>query len=139
MQNHQITTGIEDDVRTKKKQQLHDQRQHLVDEVTTLLSHNASEGLRWTGSRSDLLEALHIAYLYGRLIDEEGQLLTFRDIVERSCIILHLPILRNPWATVVRAKGRKGLRQTTFFERYCHQRHREPRREPIMSLVLSDK
>ena len=103
--------------------------------MTALLRHDASEGLRWTGSRSDLLEALHIAYVYGRLIDEDGQLLTFRAIVDRTCTILHLPGLRNPWATVERAKGRKGMRQTTFFERYCHQRHREPRREPITSLI----
>lgn len=136
MQNHQIFAGqLTNDPRSMSIEHLHNMRLSLVGEVTALLNRDASEGLRWHGTRRDLLEALHTAYFYGRIVDADGQLLSFLEIVKRSYDILHLPCPHNPWSIVVRAKNRKGMRQTTFFERYCHLRQSAPSKGIIEHLI----
>ena len=102
-----------------KSRQREESARSLVAEVCQLLNEPPGTELTWTGSRSDLMEALHTAYLLGEVCDEQGQPYSFAAMVSRACELLHCPVPHNPSAIAARARGRKGVRQTSFFERYC--------------------
>lgn len=67
--------------------------------------------VRWKGSMPDLLEMLHVAWYYGRPLDENLQPLTFGRMSADMCRRLHVRAPLNPYATVGRVRERKD--QTT--------------------------
>ena len=105
--------------RAMKAQQREESAHSLVVEVCQLLNEPPGTDLTWTGSRSDLIEALHTAYLLGEVCDEHGHPYSFAAMVGHACKLLHCPVPRNPSAIAARARERKGVRQTNFFDRYC--------------------
>ena len=91
----------------------------MAQEVEQLLKeHQEQEGLTWTGSKADLMEALYYAFESGCLHDDYGMLLTFADIVRRGCTLLHIEPSRNPYVTALRARQRKGMKNLNYLERY---------------------
>lgn len=113
-------------------------QQRLADEVKSLMEHEEHEGLYWSGTSTDLMEALHAAYSTGQLQDEQGICLTFRTIVSRVCSVLHVGQPHNPYECASRGRRRKGMRMNSFMERYERQisRHHE---QPIWINISQEK
>lgn len=107
----------------------------LANEVQTILCRHFSDRLQWTGSTIDLMEALYVAYLTASLLDEEGNYLSFRQIVERGCSILHAKVPRNPYDVARRGTLRKGLKCKPYLERYLWQKQHRPQSRPFCQLI----
>ena len=100
-------------------------QQLLAQEVMALLSHHENEGLHWTGTSIDLMEALHLAYETGLLEDDEGTCLPFTLIVGRACRLLHVPQPSNPYECASRGSRRKGRKMPSFIDRYVRRLRRQ--------------
>jgi hypothetical protein len=137
MKNTLITLadGHEAEVRAMERERRNMLRQRLCEEVEWVLSHDACDELLWTGTLTDLMEALHMTYVYGRMTDEEGELLTFKAMVRMACGVLHVKEPRNPWAKVGRANTRKGVHRSTFMQRYGLIIDQKPAERPLRRYV----
>lgn len=106
-------------MRATEQQKRHREAQHrLSEEVRRVMNSSEHEGLHWTGTRVDLMEALHVAYLTGDLTDEWGIMMTFNSIVRRVCRVLHVQMPSNPYEMAARGSHRKGMQMNTYMERY---------------------
>lgn len=103
---------------TERQKMRREAEQRLAAEVGELLQHNEQEGLHWSGTSIDLMEALHVAYATGELTDEMGICLSFSTIVRHACLVLHTPMPRNPYETASRGSRRKGRLMNTYMDRY---------------------
>lgn len=99
----------------------------MAQEVEQLLKeHQEQEGLTWTGSKADLMEALYYAFESGCLHDDYGMLLTFADIVRRGCTLLHITPPSNPYLMANRGRQRKGMKRLNFLDRYLVMMEKQP-------------
>ena len=129
MTNHTIPTSPE--TLTSR-----DAERLLAAEVAAvILSSSADEHLHWTGTAIDLMEALYTAYLTYTLRDDQGNCLSFRQIVSRACAVLHMPVPHNPYEVACRARRRKGLKCLPFLDRYLWQKQHHPHTQPFLRLV----
>lgn len=108
----------------------------LADEVSMLLRRDEQEGLRWKGSRTDLMEALHVAYTTGNVTDDCGRCLTFTRIVSRACRVLHAPAPRNPYHRAARGRERKGILCRSYMERYLYMLRNGRNSRPLATDIL---
>ena len=88
------------------------------------------------GSQTDLMEALHTAYLFGNLHNDQGQPCTFKEIVNHACrrLFAH-PVPSNPTALASRGRYRKGVKRQSFFDRYCLLQSHGKGCRPLLQLV----
>lgn len=91
----------------------------LVREFIKLFNYKQSGELIWKGSVPDLMEVAHLAYHSGNVCDGNGRVCTFKYIVSRTCLLLNIKEPNFPRQIAYRAEVRKGIRETTFLERYC--------------------
>jgi hypothetical protein len=77
------------------------------------------------------MEALHEAYLSGAVRDEEGRVMTFMQLVRRACMILHMPVPRNPYDCARRGQIRKGMINSSYLERYSYLLNFRGNQEPL--------
>ena len=108
----------------------------LTEEFAKILVMNPEKKACWKGTKTDLVEVAHIAYECGTICNNNGELMTFTELVVRACQSLHVEVPRNPRRTAYQARNRKGTRQRTFMERYCmmlYERHIE---QPLLENVL---
>ena len=70
---------------THTKQLLSEAQQHLVKAFTPLLSFESKGRHKWIGTKTDLLEMAHLAYMSDTVRDEQGRHATFRWIASRIC------------------------------------------------------
>lgn len=101
-----------------KAQQMKEARERLTEEFVELLQLSPEDGTRWTGTVTDLVEVVHIAYMQGTVCCDDGAACTFRQLVNTACAILHVKPPCNPRGCAYQAEQRKGVRCRTFLERY---------------------
>ncbi len=118
-----------------QQQHLHDVRQRLVAEVEELMTHLPFEGLYWKGTVTDLMEALYMAFRYGRLFDIDGHPRTFTSVARQCSAILNRSCPSNPTAKAARGAQRKGVQESPFMVRYERMVERNPLRHPFTELV----
>lgn len=106
---------------TMKTQQMREARERLTEEFIDMLRMSPDDGVKWTGTMRDLMEAAHVAYIYGTLCDAEGTACTFRALAARACSVLHVAMPRHPSAVAYQGEQRKGVRRRPFIERYAVQ------------------
>ncbi|MCR4852635.1 MAG: hypothetical protein K5893_03490 [Prevotella sp.] len=123
-------------IRAMELERRHRMRKRLCNEVETMLSHGESDGLMWTGTQTDLMEALHLAYIYGRMTNDDGELVNFSELVKMACNVLHVKEPRNPWAKVGRAGVRKGVRRSSLMKRYNALIDKDPKAQPLRQFVV---
>ena len=111
-------------------------RRQLAAEVEQLLSRTPADGLHWQGTKTDLMEALHVVYLTGSVLNPDGRSVTFQALVARVCRVLHVTPPANPYAYATRASLRKGIYQSAFLERYCHMLYHGGLPRPLHQQLL---
>jgi hypothetical protein len=92
----------------------------LAEEVRSMLHQNERERLHWTGTTTDLMEALHVAFDTGLLTNDEGDPMSFMQIVRQACRILHHRMPGNPYDAAMRGTRRKGVLRHNYADRYCY-------------------
>lgn len=96
-----------------------------------IISHSPGEGLHWRGTKLDLIEMAHVAFVHGSLRDPMGSPLSFATLVRRGCAVFGLAVPRNPRAYAEKARQRKGIFQCPFSARYAWQLYRNDNCEPM--------
>jgi hypothetical protein len=127
--------GRDGDVQTMRKHKREESLQMLISEVSELLNQTENEQLVWHGSQTDLMEALHTAYLFGNLHNDQGQPCTFKEIVNHACRLFAHPVPSNPTALASRGRYRKGVKRQSFFDRYCLLQSHGKGCRPLLQLV----
>lgn len=99
-----------------------DRRAIVIDRMIVyterLLRTPPSEGLRWTGTMTDLVEAAHEVWQTGRILGADGRPMAFRELLSRLCVILHRRMPSNAHALLCQTRLRKGVRSSPIVTRY---------------------
>lgn len=107
----------------------------IVADFSELLNHETVEGLRWTSTKTDLVELSHLVWETGLLLDARGIPLSFCNIVRRICRVLNVVSPANPSGVLDKIRARKNIRVRPIVERYMllyhHQRILHPMRLDI--------
>lgn len=88
----------------------------ITEKVMYLLSLRYEDGVRWKGSKADLLELIHEVYVHGdiKMPDRCHANLTY---LVRTCFAnLGLMVMKNVHSHVRRAAKRKGIRSGRLVE-----------------------
>ena len=107
----------------------------MASQFCELLGRSPRENLYWQGSVTDLMDLSHEVYLSERLVDSHGRPYGFRRIVELACQVLHVVTTCNPYSMAFNARNRKGVRQTSFFSRYCWLMFKSHTPNPLRQMV----
>lgn len=108
-----VTSEVMDDAAEVRRELL----ERMTRYVGWLLQHSPREGMRWTGTMTDLAEGAHLVWLTGRLLASDGRPMTFRELMERLCAVLHRPLPHNVHSLLCQARHRKGIRSMPFMDR----------------------
>ena len=104
---------------TLTKEQRDHARRQMTGQLAQLLARSPGESLYWMESKTDLMDMVHEAFMTELLVDSQGRPYSFAGIAKRACAVLHVPEPSNPYSIAYKARGRKGVRQKSFFSRYC--------------------
>lgn len=92
--------------------------ERMTEHFGRLLRTPLREGLRWSGTMTDLVESAHIVWLTGRIVDKDGRPMTFRALLQCACRVLHRRMPYNAHALLAQAARRKGVRSCSVIDRY---------------------
>lgn len=99
--------------------QAREQEAAVVKELTRMVKAILSSegGMRWIGSKTDLLEMLKVVSDKGGIVLDDGRVAGFAGLVERTFGVFGLRRVTNPYSVVQRASGRKGVRGSSVMDR----------------------
>ena len=92
--------------------------------------------LYWTGTKIDLIELAYEVFTSGMVTDSAGRPYTFIDIVSKTFASLHVSDPSNPYSTICKAHVRKGVRQQSFFSRFCFMVFNGRRKNPLNAMIV---
>jgi hypothetical protein len=98
----------------------------IVADFSELMNREPDEGLRWTSTKTDLIELSHLVWESGLLLDERGMPLSFLSIVKKVFKVLNVVPPQNPSGMFEKTRERKNIRVRPVAERYLllhHQQH----------------
>lgn len=124
--------------RPHEKEQKMQARKHLIDTFTALYLNGEKEKLRWNGTKTDLLEAIHLIYIYGEIKDETGRLARLTHLIRFYFGMFRLQCPNNPHALIRNAAMRKNKQQIAFLERYCWQLFEKKNENPLNVWVSAE-
>lgn len=104
-----------------------------------LVKSKEARNIYWTGTKTDLVELTHEMFTSGTMKDDMGRPCAFKEVMDTACHILHVKAPQNPYSMVSRARSRKGIRQQSFFSRYCWMLHRNHRKNPLHAMLRAIK
>ena len=87
----------------------------LRKQVTAIITEKVREmmkegcGMRWIGSKADLLELLHEVYVHGTLLTPDMRPIQMKTLVTKCFSNLGLSVMHNCYARTSRAEQRKGI------------------------------
>lgn len=105
-------------MRTTDKELMMRNELRVIDDMKNLLTHSVDEGLKWRGTKTDLVEMVHILYESEELIDEDGLPVTFKQLLIRCCSVVHERVPRNPATYLTQARQCKGIKRAPLLMRY---------------------
>lgn len=91
-------------------EQRHKVTECITQKVEYILQLDAKAGVKWGGSKADLLELLHEVYLRGRLEMPDGRPVMMTYLVTQCFQNLGLTVMKNYRSHTQRAVARKGIR-----------------------------
>ena len=112
-------TGHGEYSQTLSREQRQKARKAMAEQAVELMRRSTRENLYWIENKTDLMEMAHVAFMTEMIKDGQGRPYKFADIAKRLCDVLHVPVPSNPYSVAYNARTRKGIRQQTFFSRYC--------------------
>lgn len=104
---------------TLSKEQRREARRLMAKQLGELLACSPRENLYWNESKTDLIDLVHEVFVSAMLVDRQGRPYTFRKMAKLACAVLHMPEPSNFYSIVYNARNRKGIKQKSFFSRYC--------------------
>ena len=113
-----LTTDKQQADKQRERARRREARLSMTAEVKDILTHSEDEGLLWTAPVIDLMEALYYVYEEGALVDDNQQPMAFLELVRRCTAVLHVKMPANPYRQAQRGRERKGVKHTSFLERY---------------------
>lgn len=116
--NHTNTQCEDNDMKNAARERKRQTEERLTADITGILNRAYGKRIYWTGSITDLMEAVYTAYMSGSIYDDRGQPCSFKHLVHEACHVLHVPEPVNPRSYIYRAQNRKGIRQEPFIHRY---------------------
>ena len=102
---------------TDKERMMHNELR-VIEDMKELLQHREDEGLQWHGTKTDLVEMVHILYESEEVRDEYGVPVAFKALLCRICMILQVKMPRNPCSYLGQARECKGIRRAPLLIRY---------------------
>lgn len=90
----------------------------VIEEMKQLMEHNEEDGLRWKGTKTDLVEMVHILWESEQLRDDDGLPVTFRELMIRCFKVVHMKMPRNPASYLAQARQCKGMKRMPLLLRY---------------------
>ena len=108
---------------------------HLEQALSRLLARQPADGLRWTGTKTDLFVIAHLMYMDADPIGDDGQPMTFTSLLARLAAILHVTLPHNPRSYVTKDLANKHCRRLSFLDRYCWQLFHEQDPEPLLRYI----
>lgn len=114
-------------------------REIMAGQFAELIARSPAENLYWQESTTDLMDVAHEVYMTEMLVDGQGRPCGFGPIVRRACAVLHVPTPANPYSMAFNARNRKGVRQTSFFSRYCWMMYVKRVSNPLNGTVVKLK
>lgn len=103
----------------------------MVEQFREILERSRGGNIYWTGSKTDLIELTYEMCACGNLTDAQGRPCSFVSMVAKVCSILHIVPPGNPYSLVRSARVRKGVKQQSFFSRYCWMLFEKHLRNPL--------
>lgn len=96
-------------------------REEITTVVERLMSSNNRGQYQLTGTKTDLIELLHVAYLESGLHEPDGRPARFSYIIDKAFHALDLSIPSNPSKAVTRANAKQGVKSVSAVDRliYC--------------------
>lgn len=110
-------------------------RRLMAEQFHTILERSRGGNIYWTGTKTDLMELTYEMFTAGTLTDSQGRQCSFISTVGTVCSILHVTPPSNPYSMLRKARCRKGLRQQSFFSRYCWLLIRKRKQNPIYEML----
>lgn len=107
----------------------------MVEQFQEILERSRGGNIYWTGTKTDLVELTYEMFALGNPIDAHGCPCSFVSMVAKVCSILHVVPPGNPYSLVRSARYRKGVKQQSFFSRYCWMLFRKRHRNPLHELL----
>ncbi len=120
---------------TLSKQQRDYARIKMIEQFAELLTHSPRENIYWIETKTDLVELAHEAYASDTLKDRLGRPFGFKELVKLACTVFHLPMPQSPYALLYKTRIRKGVRQKSFFSRYCWLLYRRKSSNPLHCML----
>ena len=128
--------GDRDDyAQTLSREQREQARACMAEQATELMKRSPRENLYWIENKTDLMELAHVAYMTEMVKDGQGRPYKFAAIAHRLCSVLHVPMPYNPYSVAYNARTRKGVRQQTFFDRYCWMMYFRKISNPLNGMI----
>lgn len=107
----------------------------MAGQFTEILERSRGGNIYWTGTKTDLVELIYEVFTAGSLTDSQGRPCSFVAMVAKACSILHVTPPANPYSLIQKARLRKGIRQQSFFSRYCYMLLRKRKHNPLHEML----
>lgn len=120
---------------TLSREERRQARNLMVSQFHEIIVRAAGDFIYWTGTKTDLIELTYEMFLAGNMRDSMGRPCSFISIVEKVCSTLHVVPPANAYSLIGKAKQRKGVKQQSFFSRYCWMLFSQKRRNPLHTMM----
>lgn len=104
---------------TLTKEQRMEARRLMAKQLGELLERSPRDNIYWIETKTDLIDLVHEVFISEQPVSKCGRPYNFRRMARLACAVLHVPEPANFYSIVYNAHNRKGIRQSSFFSRYC--------------------
>lgn len=124
---------------TLTKEQRAEARKAMARQLGELLERSPRENLYWTESKTDLMDLVHEVFIIEHPVSGNGHPYNFKTMARLACAVLHVPEPANFYSIVYNARKRKGIKQKSFFSRYCWLLYCKKVKNPLYGMVMRVK
>lgn len=121
------------------KESIEKVREIAVREFVEVMGMSPEDGLRWTGTVSDLVEVTHVVWETGTVIDGSGRPMAFTKLVRHIFNILNARAPKRPTAVMNNVNMRKNVKTVPMMERFAMLLELGRECSPIMGSVRPEK
>jgi len=120
---------------TLTKEQRIKARKAMAKQLGELLSRSPRENLYWIETKTDLIDLVHEVFISEQPVDSKGRPYNFKKMARLACAVLHVPEPSNFYSIAHNARHRKGIKQSSFFSRYCWLMYNKKASNPLNRMI----